>query len=122
MFSPRANFVGHSTILRVQGVLTDAELNLVKEIANRAMIAGWENAIFMATRQSGISQIQVRDLLNRAVDFNNSADPHSRIPELANWEKERMGRSERASNTKSGNLHKLSPGLRAYMEAKQAGN
>ena len=99
----------------MQGVLTDAEKEIAYKVANRAMIAGWDRAVGWAAAEYGVSQLEVKALLNKAADFNDTADPSARISELDDWKKEKQGRSERASGSK---LHRLSPGLRAYMEAK----
>lgn len=59
--------------------------------------------------------MDIRVILDKAAKYNDVADPSGRIDELDDWMKEKRGRSRQAGG---GKLHKLSPGLRAYMEAK----
>jgi hypothetical protein len=100
----------------VSEVISDKEKELAHEVAGRAMVAGWDKAIGWAASQYGVSQLDIKIILDRASEFNLSADPTARIPELDDWLREKRGRSERAQSSK---LHLLSPGLRAYMEAKK---
>ena len=77
-------------------VISDREREVVKDITDHAMIAGWDRAISWAARQFGLSQIHISLLLDKALKYNDEADPAGRIPGLDDWQKERRGRSERA--------------------------
>lgn len=78
--------------------LSDAERHFVKDIADVAMIRGWESAIQAFASSSGVSSTQIKLLLNKAAEYNDKADPHGRIPELEDWKVEKRGRSEIAAS------------------------
>ena len=96
--------------------ISSREREVAYEVANRAMISGWENAIIWAAREFDVPTMDIRVILNKASDYNQKADPSGRIPELDDWLNQKRGRSDRSRQSK---MHLLSPGLRAYMEAKR---
>lgn len=77
-------------------VLSKAEREVAAEIADMAMISGWDNAIKHARRKFDLEDHEVRNLLDDALDYNDKADPQGRIHELEDWAFERKGRSQRA--------------------------
>lgn len=77
--------------------LSDSERHLAKQVADDAMIMGWNVAIARHARMLGTNDLLIRQLLNKASDYNDKADPGGRIPELDDWKVEKRERSERAS-------------------------
>lgn len=94
--------------------VTDAERELAAETARRAMISGWKNAINAVSAEKGINQLALEGILNRVTADNPNRDPSARIDELNDWTLQKQRNSELKRNS----LHRLSPGLRAYMEQK----
>jgi len=83
--------------LRMPDEISHAEREMAREVADRAMLVGWERAIGWKASELGVSDLRIRDLLNKAAKYNEKADPAGRIPELEDWEVEKRGRSELAS-------------------------
>lgn len=83
-------------------VASDSEFAAARKIADRAMIAGWDRAIVWAAQELGIEQMEVRILLNRAEERNDSLDPSARINELEDWKAEKRDRSENQPRTRGG--------------------
>ena len=79
-------------------VLTDAERQLAKKVADLAMVSGWDNAIGVYMREYGIAETAMRALLKKAADYNDEADPSGRIEELEDYKKELQGRSTLATS------------------------
>jgi len=100
----------------MDSLLSDKEREVAAEVSARAMMSGWDTAIGWAARQFGVSQMDIRVILDKASRHNDSADPSMRIDELVDWNREKRGRSERSQESR---LHRLSPGLRKYMEDKR---
>ena len=73
--------------------LTDSERQLAKQVADRAMIAGWQKAISWAASEYGVGQNRIRQILNQTGKYNDKADPAGRIHELEDWEREKQDRS-----------------------------
>lgn len=99
--------------------ISDREREVAYEVAKNAMVMGWDKAILNAAREFSVTTLEVKIILNKAAEYNSKADPSGRIPELEDWLNEKRGRSERSQSSK---LHLLSPGLRAYMEARASKN
>lgn len=93
---------------------TDSEREIAAEIARRAMTSGWEKAIQDVAAEKAIPLLALEGILNRVSKENPHRDPSARISELQDWEVQK----QRNSQLKPNSLHKLSPGLRAYMEKK----
>lgn len=93
---------------------TDAERELAAETARRAMIAGWDRAIRDVSAEKGVTPLALEGILNKVSKENPNRDPSARIDELYDWE----ANKQRNSELKRNSLHRLSPGLRAYMESK----
>lgn len=94
--------------------VTDAERELAAETARKAMISGWSKAIQDVSAEKGITPLALEGVLNAVSKDNSTRDPSSRIDELNDWETNKQRNSELKRNS----LHRLSPGLRAYMEKK----
>jgi len=94
--------------------VTDQERELAAETARRAMISGWTKAIQDVAAEKGITPLSLEGILNRVSKENPHRDPSARIDELGDWEVQKQRNSELKRNS----LHRLSPGLRAYMERK----
>jgi hypothetical protein len=92
------------------------EREIAAETAHHAMVAGWDKAIEIVGRKHGLKRFAMENVLNRVHKAQKGKDPAERLDELNDWETERNGKSQliRGSNS----LHKLSPGLRKYMEKK----
>ena len=82
------------------------------------MVAGWDKAIELVGRKHGLKRFTMENILNRVLkdQKQNQIDPGQKIDELNDWETERNGKSQLIKGSNS--LHKLSPGLRKYMEKK----
>src|SRR3954470_7803573 len=93
---------------------TDAERELAAETARRGIIAGWDRAIRDVAAEKGITPLALEGILNKVSKDNPNRDPSARIDELNDWE----ANKQRNSELKRNSLHRLSPGLRAYMEKK----
>jgi hypothetical protein len=93
---------------------TDIERELAAETARRAMTAGWTKAIGDVAAEKGVTPLALEGILNKVSAGNAHRDPSARIDELASWEVQKTRNSELKRNS----LHRLSPGLRAYMERK----
>jgi hypothetical protein len=101
--------------MQVNQTPTAAEREIAAETARQAMISGWTKAIQDISSQHGITVLAVEGILNRVSKDNPNRDPSARIDELSSWDQQsRIGGSE----VKRNSLHRLSPGLRAYMERK----
>ena len=100
----------------MENILSDREREVAYDVAKNAMVMGWDRAIGVAASQYGVSQMDIRIMLDKASAYNAKADPAGRIAELDDWLKEKRG-TERASSSRT---HLLSPGLQAYMEKKKA--
>ena len=99
-------------------VVTDAERELAAETARRAMISGWTKAIEDVSKEKAVTPLALEGILNRVEKNNPNVDPSQRIDELGDWTVQKARNSELKRNS----LHRLSPGLRAYMEAKALKN
>lgn len=77
-------------------VLTSAEREVAKEVAEHAMIAGWETAVKKKATELRVHIRDVIKILDRAEDYNSKADPSGRIHELNDWALEKKSTSERA--------------------------
>jgi hypothetical protein len=97
-------------------ITSDHEREIAAETARRAMIAGWDRAIRDVAAEKGITPLALEGILNKVSKDNPNRDPSARIDELNDWE----ANKQRNSELKRNSLHRLSPGLRAYMEKKQA--
>ena len=106
---PGVKFLVHGYTLAVPEVVTDAERQFVKRIADQAMISSWDQAIGDAAREEGLTYEQVVLTLNRVSDYNDKADPSGRIEELEDWEKEKLGRSTRAASRGPGKTPQAFP-------------
>lgn len=73
--------------------LTDSERQLAKQVADRAMIAGWEKAISWAAAEYDVGQNRIRQILNQSEEYNKKADPSGRIHELDDYKREKQDRS-----------------------------
>jgi hypothetical protein len=96
-------------------VPTDEERKLAAETAHRAMIAGWEKAIQDVGRENGLQTLVIKNILNKVAKDSPNRDPSGRIDELQDY---LHHQTRHNSDRVKGNLHKLSPGLKAYMEQK----
>jgi len=95
----------------------DGEREIAAEVAHRAMVAGWEKAIQDVGREKGLMSLVVERILDKVAKDQGKRDPSGRIDELGDWLLHR--RRERSDLVRGSNsLHKLSPGLRAYMHKK----
>lgn len=95
--------------------LSDSERQLAKKIADLAMIQGWDNAIRTYVREYGVTEVTLRAMLKRALEYNDSADPNGRIPELEDYKKELQGRSQLIG--KSQNRFNVRPRAKAPEES-----
>lgn len=91
--------------------ITSAEREVAKEVADNAMIVGWDKAIQRKAQNLGTNELSIRQVLNKAAEYNDKADPSGRIHELEDWSVEKRERSERASgpNARIDALRKLKP-------------
>ena len=74
-------------------VISNPEREFAAQIAWDAMIMGWEKAVTVNARLMQVSLHRVVDILDRAADYNDKADPQGRIHELEDWKLERQERS-----------------------------
>ena len=73
---------------------SDREREFAKEVAQDAMIMGWEDAVNYHSKESGIDPHEVKLILNRVSEWQDGgADQAGRIDELKDWEVEKKGRS-----------------------------
>lgn len=79
-------------------VITGAEREVAAEIAHRAMVSGWENAIKWAQREYDLAEHKIKNLLDEALEYNKKADAQGRIHELEDW---RFERGETAQTARS---------------------
>ena len=75
--------------------LSEPEINLIREVAQDAMILGWNQSIEQKAREWGVNDLQIRQLLDEGVKHNDEADPSARIEELADWKVEKQTNSRR---------------------------
>ena len=71
-------------------VISDQEREFAAEVANFAMMAGWDRAIQTHAKDSGLKEEQVILILNKAADYNDSADPKGRIDALNDWKRHKQ--------------------------------
>jgi hypothetical protein len=91
--------------------ISDHEREAAKHVADRAQIAGWERAISWAAAEWGVSQMDIRLMLDKAADYNEKADPSGRIHELEDWRRE---------NQERGRLVGARQGVGSYQGASKA--
>jgi hypothetical protein len=75
-------------------VISEPERELAKDIADRAMVAGWETAIRHFASELAVDELRIRKLLNDALDYNDKADPAGRIGELEDWRQYKQRQSD----------------------------
>lgn len=68
-------------------VLSDLEREFASEVANFAMMAGWDRAIMQGAKDKKMTEEQVILILDKAADYNDSADPKGRIDALEDWKR-----------------------------------
>lgn len=71
-------------------VISDQEREFAAEVADFAMMAGWDRSILTHAKDSGMSEQQIILILNKAADYNDSADPKGRIDALEDWKKHKL--------------------------------
>ena len=105
----------------LDSIPADQEREIAAETAHHAMVAGWEKAIQIVGRKHGLKQFAMENILTRVSRDQGKRDPSGRIDELRDWDLHKQrDRSDLKKPTPGDNLHKLSPGLRRYMEKKLA--
>jgi hypothetical protein len=77
-------------------VPSTAERELAEEVAEHAMIAGWETACKKKANEMEVSIKHITDILDKCLAYNDKADASGRIHELEDWALERRTGSERA--------------------------
>jgi hypothetical protein len=103
----------------INDVPTDQEREIAAEVAQRAMVAGWENAIQTVGKEKGLPGLVIENILNKVSAEQSRRDPSARIDELRDWQLHKQRHNSDLKRNPGGNsLHNLSPGLRAYMEKK----
>jgi len=79
------------------GVIANPKRHLAKECTDQAMLTGWDRAIQKTAYESNISEQEMRDILDQALEYENKADPAGRIEGLQDWQHEKRGVSSLAS-------------------------
>lgn len=87
-------------VISTDNVPSSAERELAQEVAEHAMIAGWETACKKKANEMEVSMRTITDVLDKVLAYNDKADPSGRIHELEDWAVERRGGSERARNAR----------------------
>lgn len=74
-------------------VITHPKRVLAKTCTDQAMIVGWDKAIQKTAYENGISEQQMREILDDALEYEDKADPAGRIDGLQDWAQEKRGSS-----------------------------
>ena len=78
-------------------VITHPKRELAKECTDQAMLVGWERAIQKTAYENGVSEEEMRKILDEALEYEDKADPSGRIDGLEDWRHEKKGSSALAS-------------------------
>lgn len=78
-------------------VPTSAERILAEKTTSAAMIMGWEKAIQKNAYENNILERELREILDKALKYDEKADPSGRIENIQDWASEKRGRSRLAS-------------------------
>lgn len=78
-------------------VITHPKRELAKACTDQAMLVGWERAIQKTAYENEVSEAEMRQILDDALDYEDKADPSGRIDGLEDWRREKRGSSELAS-------------------------
>ena len=82
-------------------VIDSPKRHLAKECTDQAMIMGWDKAIQKTAYENGISESEMRQILDDALEYEDKADPSGRIDGLEDWRHEKRGSSTLASPRRS---------------------
>lgn len=79
------------------GIISNPKRQLAKVCTDAAMIMGWDKAIQKTAYENSVSEQEMRQILDDALDYEDKADPSGRIEGLQDWAHERRGSSVLAS-------------------------
>lgn len=79
------------------GIISNPKRHLAKVCTDAAMLMGWDKAIQKTAYENNISEQEMRQILDDALDYEDKADPSGRIEGLQDWANEKRGSSVQAA-------------------------
>lgn len=78
-------------------IISNPERELAAKTVYDAMIMGWDRSIQKHAYEGGVFEHELRLILDKALEYQDKADPSGRIEGLEDWMHEKRGRSSLAS-------------------------
>ena len=80
-----------------EALITNPERELASKTTQDALIMGWDKAIQKNAYENHISERELGKILDKALAYQEKADPAGRIEGIEDWGNEKKGSSRLAS-------------------------